>query len=96
MSKHTPGPWRISIKPAGRGSIPFIEAKGEDQAIAQIFGGDRTAEERAANANLIAAAPDLLMWAKDLADRWSDEIDVDTADTVRMLRKAIARAEGRA
>ncbi|MGZ8286122.1 MAG: hypothetical protein ACXW27_09020 [Allosphingosinicella sp.] len=58
----TPGPWRQKL--AGYG----IEIFGADRPhipVAVVEKGGRISEERDANANLIAAAPDLLAAAQD-------------------------------
>ena len=62
MSKHTPGPWAAHFEEAyfvtgpdlGRVAM-MMNLKG-----AHGLGGRRTGDESAANARLIAAAPDLL------------------------------------
>ena len=81
-TKHTPGPWSTEYD----GSIVMNR---------QIVSGpiapesaDR--EERDANAALIAAAPDLLAFARECA-----RADSDCGESIReAARAAIARAEG--
>jgi len=74
MSKHTPGPWRVSDTTHMHPVAPtlFITRKPTDGVsethIAKIHplnGGDSIAEV-AANARLIAAAPDMLKALEDL------------------------------
>lgn len=62
MDKHTPGPWMAHFEEAfyvtgpDRGGVAMmLNLKG-----AYGLGGRRTGEESAANARLIAAAPELL------------------------------------
>ena len=108
MSAHTPGPWevwvghdevwagvsensRVSI--AGRCRV--ATAEDEDEEIG--------AAEKAANLRLIAAAPAMLDALKR-AEGWvigssghrgADECDCERCETVREVRAAIAKAEGK-
>lgn len=91
MSKHTPGPWKAHFEDAyfvtgpdlGRVAM-MMNLKG-----AHGLGGRRSGNESAANARLIAAAPDLLEALKDAVrdsespGQWLDE-----------ARAAIAKATG--
>jgi hypothetical protein len=52
MSKHTPGPWKVSCVGYGARIEPNIAWVG--------YGSSYPKEEHKANAQLIAAAPDLL------------------------------------
>lgn len=104
MSGHTPGPWVII--PGGdewsSGRIATIEPKPETMAdvnywiVAEV---NYRRDEHAANANLIAAAPDLLEALEAFVEHNSSEemvtITVKTADVAK-ARKAIARAKGKA
>lgn len=68
MSKHAPGPWSIERRHDGRPfgiSAPLI-AKSDVDCVCE-FG--MNAENVEANANLIAAAPDMLK-ALQLVDQW--------------------------
>ena len=56
MSGHTPGPWRDNGNPSLRRVIPV----GSNSPIAGVHIRKHNAAEQAANARLIAAAPDLL------------------------------------
>ncbi len=92
MIKHTPGPWVII--PGGdewsQGRIATIEPKPETMietnywTVAEV---NYRREEHAANANLIAAAPDLLKALIDFLD--------DTMGDPEPCRKAIAKALGK-
>lgn len=84
---HTPGPWfahNIGLGPNGEG--PFTYPLGTDP------------DKAAANARLIAAAPDMLElledWASVLADGVSLGIRPGSSAHV-ILREAIAKAKGR-
>ena len=67
-TKHTPGPWNVEswvYKTAGRENVPTITTAYDAIAEASPLWcpddrEDEREEERAANARLIAAAPDLL------------------------------------
>jgi len=87
----TPGPWKIRMS----GSV------GTDRMlIASVYPmEDERPEENAANARLIAAAPDLLAALQELADDIADRFDMDSPSTnpgmksaVKQARAAIARA----
>lgn len=64
MSKHTPGEWRIDLHSAHDKMIP-IAGRGPGQ-IAFVDQDDIDTDEAAANAALIAAAPDLLAALEDI------------------------------
>ena len=61
-SKHTPGPWTAHTDVVGTNPDILVDAIGHG-IIADIGGG--SIEERQANANLIAAAPELLAALKE-------------------------------
>ena len=64
MSNHTPGPWQ-HVKKYGDNSGPINGPDGK--AVASIVGNStRPAEEKLANARLIASAPELLAIVKTL------------------------------
>jgi len=89
MTKHTPGPWRVTAAPLNPGvSTRWIEVYSVDPEddVAQATGGNlKTAQ---ANARLIAAAPDLLAALEDILEGnrngW----------IARVAREAIAKAKG--
>jgi hypothetical protein len=67
---HTPAPWRIDEEQAQTTGEIYICAR--DTIICEIFGetfDEFAEEEREANAQLIAAAPELLAALKDLVER---------------------------
>ena len=70
-AQHTPGPWRMraAIK-ADEFEIRDENSSGGYAPIAKVKGDKRsTIEQAAANARLIAAAPDLLEALKDAVSR---------------------------
>ncbi len=111
-TKHTPGPWRIrEIRRPNRAPQLRIYGKGCAGPLAGVHkpsDGSRYAFEGdpAANANLIAAAPELLEAAKELLDNTAPDPDdpvwsrtltsgfVRWDDLVAKLRDAIAKAGG--
>ena len=104
--KHTPGPWiasdrdenynypfRTIMKPIDGGGHYRIAQVGYPTSPADTVGAD----ERAANARLIAAAPDLLEAAKKvmmfIESLPYHGMDIST-DIQESLRRAIVKAEG--
>lgn len=96
MSKHTPGPWDYSwhIQPNG---CPTVGHKGLMVCMVAHSAKEPDQKETAlANANLIAAAPDLLDTLLMLRDTLP-HVGLESATRVEMLRRidaAIARAKG--
>ena len=103
MSKHTPGPWEYLTETTYAGDYPYsvghkVKIGNEILTIScHGYGADKFFEEAAANARLIAAAPELLEACKDalafveeldrrgIAQEWSGE---------GALKAAIEKAEG--
>lgn len=103
---HTPGPWRVETLTDGRGlfidsdhfgTVCRFPGDPPDTVLGKITG---------ANANLIAAAPELLVKLKDavnLLDYWGpsqDEFDNDEHEaswekTMKEMIEIINKAEGR-
>jgi hypothetical protein len=86
MTQHTPGPWfahNIGLGPNGEG--PFTYPLGNDP------------DKAAANARLIAAAPDLLAALQAIAATSTEE-DAETAlGSIQMIcRDIITKAKGSA
>lgn len=82
---HTPGPWSVQRQP--RGVAFFIGSEGEP--IAQHV--------TESNANLIAAAPDLLNALREFLDWLASEDSVDAEmpeDLLVKLQQAVKKAEG--
>lgn len=101
MTNHTPGPWKFdAVMPGEPDNLcgtrcVSAEYDAEDQAIAYVHPSTTgegscwlEAEERDANARLIAAAPDLLEACK-LAHR-----ELDTGPGLEACGNAIAKADG--
>lgn len=63
---HTPGPWEVT-GPSSNGKCLRIFA---DEYVGIIGGSDQSIRTIQANADLIAAAPDLLEACKSLLDIW--------------------------
>ena len=102
--KHTPGPW--FAKRAGDGGYFewYVGRDGENCPIAEDIADPMTRDPSEANAQLIAAAPDLLAALKDMLSGWR-YIRQDAAhqciygvgwDRAQSAAEAaIAKAEGR-
>ncbi len=103
MSTHIPGPWRLRIGDGENGAdgVGYIEGphpQGYSWAkeIAVVYGMD----EMAADARLIAAAPELLEAAQTAISfmrciEWTDESTAtESANIEQLLDAAIAKAEG--
>lgn len=96
MSAHTPGPWAPHFEDAyyvtgpdlGRVAM-MMNLKG-----AHGLGGRRSGNEAAANARLIAAAPDLLEALQALVDDMSERFDLTSTSTNPGIKSTIA--DGRA
>jgi len=91
---HTPGPWRIGVRLPFSGD-KFIYGAGG----AEVADCDRVTnfpEVNRANAQLIAAAPDLLEAARS-AIEWAAQVPYPYREWpfVCRLRAAIAKAEGK-
>ena len=98
---HTPGPWDVdddtmeifSITP-GHSTGWIAKGLGNDDN-----GRPLTPDEMAANARLIAAAPEMLAALREVADGCARRLrkgkDQGDLDTLRLCRTAIAQAEGR-
>ncbi|MFO0447419.1 MAG: hypothetical protein ACK52I_01800 [Pseudomonadota bacterium] len=86
-TKHTPGPWKRSYR--------NITANGV--IVARVLPAEGGPEQEAANARLIAAAPDLLA-ACEAVERWWNEHAIEgTPETdafCTLARAAIAAAKG--
>ena len=101
MSKqtHTSGPWRADLTRGEQGYSDSYTVAGPLYEVCRMVDLD---EEDAANARLIAAAPDLLevartalMVMEDLNDMIPTKLIAEaTASIQRELRAAIAKAEG--
>jgi hypothetical protein len=103
---HTPGPWRVNVflnvlrekltcqmavHQLGP-SLPILEA---------TFFHCGSVDECAANAHLIASAPELLAALKNITEDYAERFDLDSESTnpgikssIEQARAAIAKAEG--
>ena len=89
MSKHTPGPWHIDpIKTHANGNRRIMAEQCTPVAVVP--------EHLAADARLIAAAPDLLEALKTLLGDTEDSDYMSRKERENMARAAIAKATGEA
>lgn len=108
---HTPGPWKndgVDVFRSDEGPVWVIEDEAETNiCLAFVFASgvnlQVSEDEAAANANLIAAAPDLLVALKDMVkatDNWNASVqDIigrqpHTGIDLENARAAIAKARG--
>ena len=97
MSAHTPGPWKCSDRPSG----PWWHIGAGNQSICTVHATSKRhtpvyAVMFKANADLIAAAPDLLA-ALQAYDAWADKTpphDKELKALREQMRAAIAKATG--
>jgi hypothetical protein len=110
IAAHTPGPWQIMPCPVNHGKHPFHDNRwittagtvaefGHDPRSWDIHGGSLICEMRdgpAANARLIAAAPDLLAALEEIAGLYEDSDKQSRIPQMmnEIARAAIARATG--
>jgi hypothetical protein len=95
MSQYTPGPWDI-YRGSDTGSVIAVCEGTERMMVCDFRLCQRSKDENEANARLIAAAPDLLGLAVQVAKEYSDASDWKDAigKLQKMARSAIAKAEG--
>lgn len=74
MAAHTSGPWAIEPRPPGQKVLRLLGTRIE------VDYDDVDHEEQLANAQLIAAAPDMLAACEALAD-WRGMFDANTLET---------------
>ena len=94
MSKHTPGPWEAERSCDMTGAplrAWWISAKG-DIDIAETS-GEKWPEEEAANARLIAAAPELYEACKEFV-RKCECGEARSHRSYAQMKAALAKAEG--
>lgn len=96
--KHTPGPWVVKPDLDENGLGSFGICKDGDSTLAVTCGRvtPRLIEKARANAQLIAAAPDLLQALEYLLDFVYSRIDwmeYDHAEMVAVIRKAKGETE---
>lgn len=102
QTKHTPGPWVLSLVCGGNYTLlPESHKKHPSHAIASIH--ENHGERNAANAALIAAAPELLEAAKfalsllEISEVYfaAERQAGAGKSTEDLIRAAIAKAEGK-
>lgn len=107
-TQHTPGPWIVTQVPTAAGSAFRIGTAGAEKSCTWIYAdGIRKgiddelprAQELAANARLIAAAPDLLnalqeLFGADMAHVLMGDGKPDQIEAIANARAAIAKATG--
>jgi len=98
-NKFTPGPWHVGYGEA----IRIYDLKGNSLAIATNIHmyGRRNVNEVEANANLIAAAPELLEALEEIladytlaSDEWCDDALDYALELISRVEKVIAKAKG--
>jgi hypothetical protein len=111
MNKHTPGPWKCG---ANEAFVYALNNAGTNRFFAGVNAGwlteggtnkpedKRTShEEVMANARLIAAAPELLTFAKSVVTLFAEaypkaglHLDMDKASLLNAAREVIKKARG--
>ena len=84
--KHTPGKWTVQ---------PFkhqIFIDSDNHYIADMFKEHQSREEQLANANLIAAAPELLEACKDALSEMKKSAPIEYERVISKLKQAIKQA----
>jgi len=100
MSKHTPGPWTVGgPNRVGEEALGIIEGK-DKYVVADVWADVEELDARA-NANLIAAAPELLEKLSEAVELLEVDDDANTVGTdawvwLKQARELLAKADGRA
>ena len=108
MSNYTPGPWAIDVPDDRRSPVrittaaPIFEGATLPAEIARVTRIHGRCGNYAANARLIAAAPDLLFALRELVKLHDGEVflcvekddDATAAAALDVSREAIAKATG--
>lgn len=105
---HTPGPWEVlepvgtwiqtAGDPYGHGRMHIADVRGWGHLTgfgACHLGMEKAVAVQAANARLIAAAPDLLAACKNLMSMVDVPVPADTPSPLIAIRAAILKAEAR-
>jgi len=92
---HTTGPWVIQSE--NQYNPPVVRSVGSGLQVAEVFGDGRAT--RAANASLIASAPELLAALEKFMVSWNDETGARMERlfgtfAVNRARAAIVKAKG--
>lgn len=99
--RHTPAPWTHYDDSAPSRYHPQHKIQSRGKSIATVYctRGDEATD--AANARLIAAAPDLLLALKAMTEEWVDYMTINhlgdpwAKHNMKLARAAIAKAEER-
>ncbi len=92
MSKHTPGPWSSQDREK-QVSVPLRSVDCERIGFSVGFVSGHLQQEAAANARLIAAAPDLLEVLKTICDEQDTRQGYASVEAYDKARAAIKKAE---
>lgn len=97
MSKHTPGPWRTCEPGSNFHKGRLFVRRSDSEALIATVASELKFSERAANARLIAAAPELLQALKALREVAIDAYKAGRVDALAFITagNVIAKAEGR-
>lgn len=103
-TKHTPGPWFLSLKHDNKKIIEIDNGSLEDDRIWMVLFHAKDAEVQLANARLISAAPELLealidlnraidkYWNGTAAER--QQLETLICERYKLSKMAIAKALG--
>lgn len=88
MIKHTPGPWKAK----GHKIILTVDNQWNGQILAETKGGWFSEGKRLANANLIAAAPEMFDYLQHLYENTLSEIIGE--ESYEALKLILKKAKG--
>src|SRR4051812_21501089 len=93
LPAHSPGPWHVELAPNGR---PFV-TNTERQHVCTLYEGNYPTRN-AANASLVAAAPQLLKACEELLERLNLCCCLHAYDerVIRRAEKVLDKAYGKA
>ena len=103
---HTPGPWTVYVGETNDGSVGAYgsiegctDGADSELFLATVWADVRALQEQAeGNANLIAAAPDLLAVCRRFLEMYDDvrkSVGPSVLAAIEHAERAIAKAEGR-
>jgi hypothetical protein len=96
MSKHTPGPWKVT-RPDGK-SRARISGSGWGifaKVVVRMKGCGQDIEEGWANARLIAAAPAMYAFIESMVDASGPYSELNGTNVIRDAYAILSQAEGR-
>ena len=94
MKKHTKGPWMVNDNGVEDGCLDVWVGTEGDFPVVEDINGEDVGQTRA-NANLIAAAPELLEMLKVAVGRCEiNNCSGEEDEFIEMFDSAIARAQG--